>query len=134
MKVFRRLIAAFVPPTTGPAEREYRKTCKSRTALGIGEFYSAYYANTEIPFDTCARVLRVLKTQLNMANVRPNDNIAQIFDDIGLAEICSEIGDEFQFRCPVSMIDDMDGSIDSIIRLTERCRVKLSGNDAKMQT
>lgn len=134
MNVFRRLIAAFVPPTTGHAESEYRKACKSRPALDMGEFYSAYYANTEIPFDTCARVLRVLQTQLNMANVRPNDNIAQIFDDIGLTEICLEIGDEFQFRCPVSMIDNMDGSIDSIIRMAERCRMKTSGNNAEKQT
>jgi acyl carrier protein len=106
------------------AEREYRQLCKTRPNLTDQEFYDAFYRVSEIPFDTCARVRRVLNTQLWMTNVRPDDNLAAIFDDLDLWDICFELGEEFGLQFPDDIVNSLDGTVDSLIRVTERLRTE----------
>jgi hypothetical protein len=118
---------------TSPAERQFIQACKDRQNLDDREFYDTFYLDTEISMDTCSRVRKVLRTQLNMSNVRPNDNVASIFDDIDFGEICFEIGEGFQFQFPDDMIDTMDGTVDSIMRMSERLRLPTADDDAACQ-
>ncbi len=104
------------------AEREYRKLCRTRPNLTDQEFYNTFYRVSGIPFDTCARVRQVLNTQLRMSNVRPEDNVVTIFDDLDLWDICFELGDEFGLKFPDNIVDNIDGTVDSLIRSTEQLR------------
>ena len=122
MAIVRWLADTLTTLFAGSAEREYRQLCKTRPNLTDQEFYDAFYRGTDIPIETCTRIRRVLKTQLRMANVRPDDNVATIFDDIDVGETCFEIGEEFELKFPDNIIDNIDGTIDSLIRATERLR------------
>jgi hypothetical protein len=107
----------------GRAECEYRRLCRTRPNLSDKEFYEAFYLHSTIPLETCVRVRRVLKTQLRMSNIRPDDNVTTIFDDIDLRDLCLELGDEFGVTFPDEVINELDGTIDSLIRATERLRI-----------
>ena len=122
MALVRWLVDAVALIALGRAEHSYRQRCKTRANLTDVEFYDAFYRGTDIPIETCTRIRRVLKTQLRMANVRPDDNVATIFDDIDVGETCFEIGEEFELKFPDNIIDNIDGTIDSLIRATERLR------------
>lgn len=92
----------------------------SRPSITDDEFHRKYYANTEVTVDTCARVRCVLRQQLRLANVEPMDNVAKLFPDIDLGEVCFEIGQEFGVLFRDAFIDPWDGSVDSLIRETQR--------------
>ena len=60
-----------------------------------------------------------------MCNTLPDDNVANIFKDLGIGEVCFEIGEEFGITFSDPDIDAIDGTVDSLVRLTqtrlERC-------------
>jgi hypothetical protein len=72
----------------------------------------------------------VLKTQLNMLNVRPDDNVAAIFEDIDFWEIAVEVGEEFGLKITDSVVNNMDGTVDSLIRSMDRLRLPAAPGDA----
>lgn len=96
-----------------------------RPSLTDADFHREYYANTVVTQETCARVRRVLSVQLRLANTRPEDNVAKLFPDIDLGEVCFEIGEEFGVSFPDSSIENMDGSVDSLIREAQRLNDEL---------
>ena len=105
-----------------PAEREYIERTQDRKILGDEEFFDEYYFQSKVTLNTCSRVLEVLRTQLNMANPRPQDNVAYIYDDIDISEVCYEIGDEFNIKFPYDVIANLEGTVDSLVRATEALR------------
>jgi hypothetical protein len=65
-----------------------------------------------------------------MSNIRPDDKVTTIFDDIDLGDLCLELGDEFGVTFPDEVVNNLDGSVDSLIRATERLRILTAqGND-----
>lgn len=133
MNFIREIIAAFTPSGGSAAAREYESVCETRQFLNDREFFDNFYADTSISFETCTRVRNVLRTQLNMNNVRQGDNVALIFEDVDFCEICFEIGEEFGLKFPTDMVETMDGTVDSIIQTTEHLR-SLSPNRSKLAT
>ena len=96
------------------------RAINKRPSLTDADFHREYYANTEVTQDTCARVRRILCEQLRLFNTRPADNVATLFPDIDLGEVCFEIGEEFGVSFLNSIIENLDGSVDSLIRETQR--------------
>lgn len=134
MAIVRWLTDTLTTLFAGNAEREYRQLCKNRPMLTDQEFFDAFYRVSEISFDTCARVRRVLKTQLSMSNVRPDDNITIIFDDLDLWDICFEFSEEFGLKFPDNIVNIMDGTVDSLIRKTERLRTESANRGSGLST
>ncbi len=93
-----------------------------RTPLTDADFHRQYYANTEVTQDTCAGVRRVLREQLRLCNTIPTDNIAMLYPDIDIGEVCFEIGEELGVSFLDGTIDNLDGSVDSLIRETQRLK------------
>jgi hypothetical protein len=60
-----------------------------------------------------------------MTNPRPDDNVEQIFQDIELADICFEIGDELGVKFTSEVVGQLDGTVDSIIRTADALRKNL---------
>lgn len=120
MQWFRKLVKILGLLTSSPAEREYREVCQDRADLDDREFHQSFYRESPVTLDTCSRVRRVLNSQLNLSNVRPEDNLAVIFDDIDFGEICLEIGTELGIQLTDDKIQSMDGTVDSIIRMVDR--------------
>lgn len=102
------------------SERAYFDACESRPTLSDADFHRRFYADTEIAQETCAGVRRVLCEQLQMCNTLPDDNFGLVFEDVDLAEVCFEIGDEFGVRFPDYALAKIDGTVDSLIRTTQR--------------
>ncbi len=134
MALFRWLFDGLYTLFANKAEREFRQLCKTRPNQTDQAFYDAFYRTSEISFDTCARVRKVLNTQLSMSNVRPDDNVTTIFDDLDLRDICLELGDEFGLKFPDNIVNNMDGTVDSLIRATERLRTQSGNRDSGLST
>ena len=120
MDLIRKLLSTLTPPKT-IAELEYVQTCERRRPLDNGEIYETYYSNTEVTRNTCTRVLDLLRMQLDLPNIRPEDNVAIIFD-IDIGHICFEVEEEFRIEFSKTNYHAMDGTVDSIIRTTEELR------------
>ena len=101
-------------------ERKYFDSISGRDAVSDDTFHRNHYAKSEITLDTCARVRRVLCEQLRMCNTLPHDNVATVFGDIDIGEVCFEIGDEFGLTFSRTDIQHIDGTVDSLIRMTQR--------------
>jgi len=124
MKCFRKLNTILGLLIASPAEREYWEVCQDRENLDDREFHQTFYRASQVNLDTCSRVRRVLKSQLNLSNVRPEDNLAVIFDDVDFGEICLEIGAELGIQLADDKIQSMDGTVDSIIRTVDRLSMR----------
>jgi acyl carrier protein len=133
MSLLRHLLDVFNLPSTGRAEREYSIVCGIRRDLDDREFYDAYYSDTGISADTTNRVRSVLRSQLNMSNIRPDDDVANIFADVDFWEICREIGEEFGLNFTDEIVQSMNGTVDAIICAIEKSR-KESLGDSRMAT
>ena len=105
---------------TSSNEREYFDLVAKRPAITDDEFHVTHYQNTDITLDTCTRVRRVLCEQLRMCNTLPHDNVAVVYDDVDIAEVCFEIAEEFGVTFVDSDFHEIDGTVDSLIRLTQR--------------
>jgi hypothetical protein len=105
---------------TTASERAYFDACADRPALSDEDFYHRFYADSEVTLETCARVRRVLCEQLRMCNTLPDDNVALIFGDVDIAEVCFEIADACDVTFPDGLIHEIDGTVDSLIRATQR--------------
>lgn len=103
-------------------ERSYFDSLRSRDPISDATFHQDHYSNSKITFDTCARVRRVLCDQLRMCNTLPSDNVARIFEDVDISEVCFELAGEFGIQFPKAEIQELDGTVDSLIRLTQRHR------------
>ena len=57
-----------------------------------------------------------------MSNTLPSDNVALIFADIDISEVCFELAEEFAIQFPKAEIQELGGTVDSLIRLTQRHR------------
>jgi hypothetical protein len=101
------------------------RAANNRPSLTDADFHREYYVNTEVTQDTCARVRRVLREQLRLSNTRPADNVATLFPDIDLGEVCFEIGEEFGIAFMDSTIENLDGTVDSLLRETQRMQDEL---------
>ena len=101
-------------------ESEYFYSLAKRKSVSDEAFYRDYYSNTYVSIDTCVRVRRVLCEQLRMCNTLPHDNVAIVFDDVGIGEICFELGEEFGVTFSNADINEIDGTVDSLVRLTHR--------------
>ena len=105
--------------TTTASERAYFYACSARPAISDAEFYQRYYADSEVTLETCVGVRRVLCEQLGMCNTLPDDNVALVFDDLDIAEICFEIAEEFDVTFTGRLIYEMDGTVDSLVRAAQ---------------
>jgi hypothetical protein len=94
----------------------------NRPLLTDADFHREYYANTAVTQDTCARIRRILCEQLRLSNTRPDDNVATLFPDLDIGEVCIEIGEDFGVSFPNSTIQILDGSVDSLLRETQRLK------------
>ena len=92
----------------------------NRQVISDTSFHLAYYANTEITYETCVGVRSVLFEQLRLYNTIPTDNIAALFPDIELGEVYFEIGEKFGVLFLDGTINHSDGTVDSLIRETQR--------------
>ena len=75
---------------TNSNEKAHFDSIAKREAVSDDDFYRDRYADTDVTLDTCARVRRVLCEQLRMCNTLPDDNVANIFKDLGIGEVCFE--------------------------------------------
>ena len=105
--------------TTTASERAYFDTCADRPALSDADFHQWFYADSEVTQETCAGVRRVLCEQLRMCNTLPDDNVAHVFDDVDIAEVCSEIGEEFGVTFTDEVLHRIDGTVDSLLRAAQ---------------
>lgn len=124
MTMFRWVVDSFSTVFQSNAERKYRALCKTRVYLTDQDFFDQFYRDGEISFDTCSRVRRVLETQLGISNVRREDCLTSIFSDLDLREICFEVAHEFGAKFPENLIQSMDGTVDSLIRVMEELRAQ----------
>jgi hypothetical protein len=96
------------------------KEINNRPQLTDADFYRRFYADTDVAFDTCTRVRHVLCQQLRLCNPNPSDNVAMLFPDIDIGEVCFEIGEEFNVEYPEDVVRKLDGTVDSLIRETQK--------------
>ena len=96
------------------------KEISTRVPLPDADFHRQFYADTDVTLDTCAGVRCVLREQLRLCNTRPNDNVATLFPDVDIGEVCFEIADEFHVSFPEEVICSLDGTVDSLIRATQK--------------
>jgi hypothetical protein len=93
-----------------------------RPLLTDADFHRNFYSHTSVKYDTCGGVRRVLCEQLRLCNTTPTDNVSDLFPDIDIGELCFEIGEEFGLSFPDASITTLDGTVDSLIRETQRQR------------
>lgn len=96
------------------------KAINDRPQLSDAAFYRRFYAGTSVTLDTCARVRHVLCQQLRLCNTNPSDNVAMLFPDIDIGEVCFEIGEEFRVTFAEEVVRELDGTVDSLIRATQK--------------
>ena len=105
--------------TTTPSERAYFDAISDRPAISDADFYQRFYADSEVTLETCAGVRRVLCHQLGMCNTLPDDNVALVFGDIDIADVCFALGEEFDVTFPDDRFHGIDGTVNSLIRATQ---------------
>lgn len=121
-RYLRQIVERLYHLTLDSAPRRYFDSCKDREPLSDEQFYHRFYANTPVTYDTCCQVRRTLQTQLCINNPRPDDNLARIYPDVDLAEICWEIGEELNLDFHEEAITSWHGTIDSLLHTVERLR------------
>lgn len=105
---------------TNSNEKAYFDSIAKREVVTDDSLYRDRYKDSDVTRDTCARVRRVLCEQLRMCNTLPRDNVATVFSDVCIGEVCFEIGEEFGISFSDSDVHKIDGTVDSLIRLTQR--------------
>ena len=98
------------------------RAINNRPLLTDADFHREYFSGTEVTLGTCVGVRKVLCQQLHLCNTRPADNVASLFPDLDICEVCYEIGEEFDVSFSQSRIGILNGSVDSLIRETQRLR------------
>lgn len=116
MRLIRNMIRLL---TTTASERSYFDACSDRETLSDTDFHQRFYRDSDVTLETCAGVRRVLCEQLRMCNTLPADNVADVFDDVDIAEVCFDIGEVFGVMFTDAMFQRIDGTVDSLIRATQ---------------
>ena len=116
MAFFQKMIQLL---TTTPSECVYLDACEDRSELSDRDFHQRFYAASNVSPQACSGVRRVLCEQLNMCNTLPNDNVAIVFDDVDIAEVCFEIGEEFDVTFSDELCQQIDGTVDALIHATQ---------------
>ena len=108
-------------------EQAYFARIANRDIISDDVFYREYYSHSNVTLDTCVRIRRVLCEQLRMCNSLPHDNVASIFEDVDIGEVCFEIAEEFNVKFSEKQIQTTNGTVDSLIRMTQK-RIDLASN------
>jgi hypothetical protein len=90
----------------------------ARPELDDQAFYEACYGGSGVPPDIPIRVREVYVEQFGdcWSGVRPGDNVCEAYPELDLAELLSEIEDEFGIKIPEEDMKRMDGTFDAIVR------------------
>ena len=93
---------------------------ENRPILSDADFYLLHYQDTDVSRDTCVGVRRIICQQLKLCNTLPSDKLEMLFPDIDIADVCYEIAEEFWITFNKAQIHELTGTVDSLIRMTQR--------------
>lgn len=88
----------------GPSatERAYREKFRQRPRLDDDAFFEQLYSQTDVPRDVVVRLRRACRESLGIdpAFLRPEDNLAMIWDDVDFGDVLYHVGRSFKVKIP----------------------------------
>jgi hypothetical protein len=89
----------------------------ARQPISDDEFIRTFYSDGTVPRDTIVRLRKALHDALcDNGKLRPQDNLAIIFDDVDFADVLYLVGRRFGLAIPKEHYSRFDGTVDSIVR------------------
>jgi hypothetical protein len=111
---------SFEPLIPCAERRALYRAWKERPQLDDDQFYSAYYAETDIAREIVTRTRRELQTILgrSLAGVHPKDDMSLSDPELDFADVFDRFDKVFHITIPWRTGEiDIDGSFDSLVRL-----------------
>jgi hypothetical protein len=98
--------------------RRYARDLRGRPLLDDRAFSEAYYGGSGIPENIPVRSRKVYAEQLGRLGlrVRPEDRATDFYPDLDLADLLSDVGDEFGIKILDEAMREVDGSFDAAVR------------------
>jgi hypothetical protein len=114
----KRFLAVLSDLIFSASHSRFERELAGRPELDDPAFYEACYGGSGIPEDIPIRIRRVYVQQLGACwkGERPGDNVCAAYPYLDLAELLSEIEDEFGIMIPGDEMRKMDGTFDAIVR------------------
>jgi hypothetical protein len=104
---------------------EFRRDMKLRSPLDADDFYTRFYAGTNLPRDLVSR-FREFEAKfwsIDAGMVRPQDDYVRIHGDLDSADFIKAIEQEFGITLSDADCEKLDGSFDTLVRyLHSRCQ------------
>ena len=112
-------------------ERAYREVFRQRPKLDDDAFFEQFYAQTDVSKDVVVRLRLACRESLGIdpAVLRPEDNLAMIYDDIDFCDVLYRAGRQFKMKIPPETAlgapfqykgkpctGEIDGTFDSVAR------------------
>ena len=110
-----------------PHERAYQREVGARPALTDEEFYTRFYAESDVPPDITARVRDCLAhLDILIERAYPSDAIARAYDDLDWYDVAFRIEKAFEIRFTEEDHAFCTGTLGNLIHLVH---IRLSGRD-----
>lgn len=105
-----------------------------RPELDDDAFYEKFYAGSGIPKEILVRLRRLYVKELGREWRRlvPQDNPANMYDDLDLADLFELVGEHFGVPFPLEDMERLDGSFDAVVRYVAE-RVQGTRADAALK-
>jgi hypothetical protein len=103
---------------------ELRWKLRHRPKLNDEEFYDTFYACSGIPRELPAQMRSRLQLMfgLDLAALRPRDNLAEADGELDWSDVFYVIDREFKVSLPREAWDEFDGTFDSLLKMiVARC-------------
>jgi hypothetical protein len=97
-------------------ERAFYRRVADRECLTDAEFadrFFPHHVNRNIPI----AVARVVKRQLMLPNIRPEDNLATTFPDLDTTELFADLFEELKFRDNSFPYEELDGTVGNLVEV-----------------
>jgi len=113
------------------SERAYHEMLRQRPRLDDDAFFEQFYSKTNVPKDIVVRLRLACCESLGIdpAVLRPEDNLAMIWDDIDFCDVLYRVGRKFKMKIPPDTAlgapfqykgkpctGEIDGTFDSVAR------------------
>ena len=111
--------------------RAYHEMLRQRPRLDDDAFFEQFYSQTDVPKDIAVQLRHVCGNSLGVdpSALRPEDNLAMIYDDVDFFDVLHYVGRKFKVKIPPETAlaapfqhkgkpctGEIDGTFDSLVR------------------